>query len=401
MSAPGRVVEYVRPWMYPKQLEAMFCPERYGLIEASTKAGKTTSALLWLAEQTMKSVAGRNFWWVAPVSAQARIAFRRLNRGLPKGIHTPNKSEMSITLGNGAVIWFKSGDKPDSLYGEDVYACVIDEASRVKEDAWHAVRSTLTATRAAVRMIGNVRGRRNWFFKLCRKAEAGEAGMHYAKLTAADAVAAGVLSAAEVEDARIQYPPEIFRELFFAEPGDDQGNPFGIVAIEKCVVPGLSHLPVEVWGVDLAKSVDWTWAIGLDVNGNVAVSERWQAPWGVTRARLVALIGDTPALVDSTGVGDPIVEDLQKDCSQVEGFKFTSQSKQQLMEGLRSDIHQGLTHFPDGILRKELESYEYEYTAHGVKYDAPEGVHDDGVCALALARKKAKESVYSVTSALI
>lgn len=401
MVLPGQVVQYVRPWMYPKQLDAMFCAERYGLTEASTKAGKTTAALLWLAEQAMLSSAGRNHWWVAPVSDQAKIAFNRLNRGLPRSIHTANKTALTITLANGAILVFKSGDKPDSLYGEDVYSCVIDEASRVKEGAWHAVRSTLTATRAKVRMIGNVRGRRNWFFKLCRLAESGAAGMHYAKLTAADAIAAGVLSAAEVEDARQKYPPEIFRELFFAEPGDDQGNPFGIVYIERCVVPGLSHLPVVCWGVDLAKSVDWTWAIGLDVNGNVAASERWQSPWDTTRSRLVALIGDTPALVDSTGVGDPIVEDLQKSCSKIEGFKFSSQSKQQLMEGLRSDIHQGLTHFPDGLLRKELESYEYEYTQHGVKYSCPSGLHDDGVCALALARKKAREPRHTYSACVI
>ena len=36
---------------------------------------------------------------------------------------------------------------PDSLYGEDVYGAVIDEASRMKEDAWVAIQSTLTATR--------------------------------------------------------------------------------------------------------------------------------------------------------------------------------------------------------------------------------------------------------------
>ena len=31
-------VEWTRPWLYPKQLEAIFAPERYALIEASTKA---------------------------------------------------------------------------------------------------------------------------------------------------------------------------------------------------------------------------------------------------------------------------------------------------------------------------------------------------------------------------
>ena len=53
------------------------------------------------------------------------------------------------------MLWFKGADKPDALYGEDVYAAVIDEASRCKEEAWHAVRSTLTATRGPIRIIGS------------------------------------------------------------------------------------------------------------------------------------------------------------------------------------------------------------------------------------------------------
>lgn len=41
--------------------------------------------------------------------------------------------------------------------------------------------------------------------------------------------------------------------------------------------------------------------------------------------------------------------------------------------------------FPDGPIRQELESFEYEYTGRGVRYSAPQGVHDDCVMALALA----------------
>jgi hypothetical protein len=72
----------------------------------------------------------------------------------------------------------------------------------------------------------------------------------------------------------------------------------------------------------------------------------------------------------------------------VEGFKFSSTSKQQLMEGLASGIQRREILFPDGWLRSEMESFEYEYTRSGVRYSAPEGMFDDGVCALALARRK-------------
>jgi hypothetical protein len=90
-------------------------------------------------------------------------------------------------------------------------------------------------------------------------------------------------------------------------------------------------------------------------------------------------------LIDSTGVGDPIVEELQRSLPCVESFKFTSQSKQQIMEGLAARIQSGGIGFCDGWLRDELEAFEFEYSRSGVKYSAPSGVHDDGVCALALA----------------
>jgi len=399
---------YERPWMYPKQTEAFFCPERYSVIEGSTKSGKTVSCMCWLAEQAMAcTVPGRNYWWVAPIYPQARIAFRRLKRGLPPEVYTANETELTLTLANGAVLWFKGGDKTDSLYGEDVYAAVIDEASRVKEDAFHAVRSTLTQTRGPLRIIGNVKGRRNWAYQLARRAESGEPGMRYTKITARDAVAAGVLDAEEIEDARRTLPDAVFRELYLCEPSDDGGNPFGLSAIRACVRP-LSSLPPAAWGIDLAKSHDWTVCLALDAQGHTCRFERWQSPWRETIARIEDLVGHTPALVDSTGVGDPILEALQRPYAQAtgtrpgataiaagrpnyEGFKFTAPSKQQLMEGLAAAIQQGAVGYPEGVIVDELDTFEYAYTRTGVRYSAPEGLHDDTVCALALAKARLGE----------
>ena len=72
----------------------------------------------------------------------------------------------------------------------------------------------------------------------------------------------------------------------------------------------------------------------------------------------------------------------------VEGFVFTSQSKQQIMEGLAVAIQQHKISYPDGIIVMELEQFEFEYTRSGVKYSAPQGQHDDAVCSLALAVSK-------------
>lgn len=377
-------VAYRRPWLYPKQEAAIFGPERFGVVEASTKVGKSAACMIWLAEQAMAGTVGQSYWWVAPTYAQAKVMFRRLKRALPHTLYAANESELTITLGNGAVIAFRTGEKPDALFGEDVYAAVMDEATRQREEAWHAVRSTLTATQGPIRIIGNVKGRKNFAYDLARKAEAGEPGWHYAKMTAHDAVDAGILDAAEVADAKRQLPEAVFRELYLAEPSDDGGNPFGLAAIRACIGPMSECLPAA-WGWDLAKSVDFTCGVALDASGYVCRVERYQRSWEDT-IRDIGMRVQAPALIDSTGVGDPILEQLQRKVpGRFHGFKFSSSSKQQLMEGLAVAIQQGSVRYPAGVIVSELEAYEYVYTRGGVTYSCPSGQHDDAVCALALA----------------
>jgi hypothetical protein len=369
----------------------MFCSERYGIIEASTKSGKTVSAIAWLVEQALRGRTGQNFWWVAPGYNQAEIAYRRIKQGLTKGSFvaydtpTPRISTMV-----GSWIWFKSADNADALYGEDVYAAVVDEASRVAETSWHAIRSTLTATRGPIRIIGNVKGRKNWFYSLARRAESGQfPNMHYSRITADDAVQAGVLDADEIEDARQTLPDIIFRELYYAEPGDDTGNPFGLEHIRACTVKGLAAGPVTAWGIDLAKHQDYFVCIGFNELGQVAALHRWRGiPWRQSIRRVWDLVGeDTPALVDSTGVGDPVLEELQVEHGNFIGFHFSATSKQKLMEGLAVSIQSREISFPEGHIPQELEMFGYEFTRTGVHYAAAEGHNDDCVCALALARQ--------------
>lgn len=398
-ARPRQKFVYHRPWLYPKQAAAIFdprdstgAPARYSFIEAGTKTGKTVGNIAWLFERAYLGGPNQVRWWVAPVFGQAMIAYNRMKDGIPQRLIEDTYAGSRIILLGGRSIWFKSGDKPDSLFGEDVHDAVIDEASRMKEDAFYAIRSTLTATRGALRVIGNVKGRKNWFYRMCRRAEQGAPGMSYHKITAHDAVAAGVLADEEVEDARTFQPEAVFREIYLAEASDDEGNPFGVEAIRKCVKPLSSGKP-RVWGWDLAKSVDWTVGIALDAAGAVCRFERFQMPWPETIDRIAATTGNTPALVDSTGLGDPVVDMLQKRCHHVEGYLFSSPSKQKLMEGLAVAIQSGTISFPDGPIALELEQFEYEYHRTGVRYSAPEGFHDDCVCSLALAQQMMGQAV--------
>ena len=404
-ETPPNELGYERPWLYDKQLEGIFNDARYSVIEASTKSGKTVGCIVWLAEQAiLYGGINKNFWWVAPVSDQADIAFRRMKEALPRSMFEANESRKFIKLWNGALIWFKSADKPDSLYGEDVYAAVVDEATRCKDESWHALRSTLTATRGLVRIIGNVKGRANWMYRIARLAQSGDhSDMYYVKINAYDAAAAGVIEYEEIENAKLIYPEAVFRELYLAEPGDDGGNPFGIQYIQKCIGP-MSDLPPVCFAWDLARHTNWTVGIGLDKNGVVCQFHRWQDSWDNTLSRILKFTGKSiPSLIDSTGSGDQVLERVRAG-----GYKnFHGQvfggwkAKQDLMMGLVVAIQNQEIQFPEGRIVEELEAFEYSIISNAsdgrVVYAAPRGFHDDCVDSLAMAVKlfKKREMYYA------
>ncbi|HWB61983.1 MAG TPA: terminase family protein [Chitinophagales bacterium] len=227
----NRKIGYTRPANvagYEKQAAFIDAPERYCIVEASTKVGKTTGCIVWLFEQALEGKEGDNYWWVSPVYSQAKIAFRRMGRFITnKSIYKMNKSELTITLSNGAVIFFKSADNPDLLYGDDVKAVVIDEASRMGEEAWFAVRSTLTKTRGRAKIIGNVKGTANWAYQLARKAEGGQMrGWRYFRITADDAEQAGILGGEESADAARTLPRGVFLELYYCLPNKASSSRF-------------------------------------------------------------------------------------------------------------------------------------------------------------------------------
>jgi phage FluMu gp28-like protein len=392
-------IQYKRPFVTDYQRRILDSHARYTITAAATKVGKTASHIIWLFEQALTLKENQSVWWVAPVYQQAEIAFRRMrNQVTVRDFFKVNESKLRLTLPTGGIIEFKSADKPDNLYGDDVYAAVFDEFTRAREDAWFALRSTLTKTEGKAKLIGNVKGKKNWGYKLSERARMGEPNYGFFKITAYDAVNAGVLKLEEVEQAKRDLPQHIFSELYLAEPTEDGSNPFGLSYISQCIAP-ISTANTEWFGIDLAKYSDYTVIIGLDAEYRVCYFDRFQKDWAQTEQHIIRVVGQTPAAIDSTGVGDPIVEKIQRHCPRSVGVKFTSVSKQQMMEQLTADVHAGLIKFPEGIIADEMRNFEFEHTQTGMRYSAPSGLHDDAVCALALARHcsiKNKKGVFVI-----
>ena len=347
---------------------------RFRVVMAGRRFGKSELSQI---EIIINSLQGRKVAYITPTYQLARVFFEQLTKVVP---FENNKSELSIKFPNDGSVEFFTGERLDNLRGRKFHLVVIDEASFIPnlEDGWlNSIRPTLTDYKGRALFISTPKGK-NFFYSLFLKG--GEPDWESFKFSTYDNP---YIDKTEIDDARTQLPEVVFEQEYMANPSENAANPFGSQYIKQCTYPQSTEPPI-VFGIDLAKSVDFTCIIGLDKNGSVSYFERFQKDWRNTK-QIIANLPRMPILIDSTGVGDPIFEDLYRDGVNVTGFKFTSNSKQQLMEGLSSAIQQRKITFPEGAIVNELEVFEYQYTATGVKYSAPQGFHDDCVMSLALA----------------
>ena len=366
--------------LHPSQREVHAALARFSVLEIGRRWGKTTFGIQLAIDDAMS---GRKVGWFAPSYKYLADPVREFERALKPVVRRIDRIEKRMELKTNGSIDFWTLEDIDSGRGRSYDRIVIDEAGFAPRllEAWRAsMRATLADRKGRALFLGTPKGTGD-FHRLYLEAEGDTTGEWRAFRIGS--VSNPHLDPSEIEAARRMLPAEVFAQEFEGVPAEDGGNPFGLDAIRECIAP-MPDTAVECWGVDLAKSQDWTVAVGLDGEGRVCRLDRWQGPWSVTRERLARMIGDKPAQIDSTGVGDPIVEDLRKVCRRAEGFKFTSQSKQQLMEGLQLAIQTREIRFPDGWLRSELEAFGFRYSGRAVSYEATVG-HDDGVCALALA----------------
>ena len=362
------------PQPHTNQQRILDSQSRFRVVMCGRRFGKSELSQI---ERITNALVGKNVAYITPTYQLARVFFERLTQAVP---FQSNKSELTIKFPNGGSVDFFTGERMDNLRGRKFHLVVVDEASFIPnlEDGWlNSIRPTLTDYKGRALFLSTPKGK-NYFYSLYLKS--GEPDWESFKFTTYDNPH---IDKTEIDDARTQIPEVVFEQEYMANPSENAANPFGSAFIKQCTFE-LSHEPPIAFGVDLAKSVDFTAIIGLDRNGSVCYFDRFQKDWRQTK-QVIQSLPKVPILMYSTGVGDPIFEDLQREGVNVQGFKFTSTSKQQLMEGLSSAIQQRKITFPEGHITQELEIFEYQYTSFGVKYSAPPGFHDDCVMALGLA----------------
>lgn len=401
----GRIHQLVLPAPHSNLQAALFAPpERFEGAEqriqfyvaaCGTKFGKTVGAGSWLVSEAWENP-GINCRWIAPVYAQARLGFGICSALIPKRFREANRSRLEITLANGTVIQFRSGEKAENLEGYACHRFVIDEAAKVPEQAWISHQTTLTATGGFGWIISTPKGR-NWFWEVYQRGLDVEFPRY--ACWRFPSMANPRVDLAHVEDARRTLPDRVFAQYYLALFLDDLGGVFRRPELNvRGTLERYRAGHRYVVGVDLAKHRDWTVSVVMDLDRrHVVAMDRFQRiSWPQAKERVLNLAnayGRAEIILDATGIGDPIYDDLKARGVRVSPYKFTPASKAALVDNLTVEIEQGRISYPQiPQLLAELKSYEWKIAKNGraTSTGAPTGFHDDCVMALALASWRAR-----------
>jgi hypothetical protein len=333
-------------------------------------------------------------WLVSPSYAQSEVMDDDLkwmlrSAGIP---FDENRTDRRITVVGGARVYFKSADQPDNLRGSGLDYLGLDEAARIGAEAWAALRPATADRCGRVTMISSPRGRDPVFHAAYSRALAGVEGHAAWRFPSS---VNPYLPASEIEAAKRELPTHVFKSEFLAEFLADAASVFQ--SWEACKVAGKPEGPRPgasySIGVDLAKRQDFTAIIAIDEEtGRLAHKSRFhQLPWPAMREKIKAVVSQFPGklIVDSTGIGDVVIDELRRDGLDPTPYQFGNESKARIIEGLIVAFDKGELSIPEEDsedLAAELSAYEWEYSPGGkMKYNAPSGLHDDLVIALALA----------------
>lgn len=309
-------VRIKRPKLTDYQRAFLYNRERFTVTEAATKVGKTISHSWWLFEKGHEPPnPGDECLWLAPTYQQADMVFSEVARKVaPSGAYGINRSDLTIETPKGGILRYRTAEKPDNLYGpSNIYAIVGDEFTRWRPSVWPVVRSLATARRCPVKLIGNYIGEDNWGHRLAI-ANAGDPEWAYHKITAHDAVKAGIMKQEEVDSARRSLPPSVFAALYLCEGTADPSmlmdwNCINDLFTNDHVPHGQKAITADVARYGSDKTVLMLWS-GLRVvrvsvyqgqatNITVSAILSMAQAEGVPRSRIV---------VDDDGIGGGVVD---------------------------------------------------------------------------------------------
>lgn len=380
--------------LHPAQQAIANSAKRFNVVCCGRRLGKTCLGVDRLIRPALE---GYPVAWYNATNPMLDESWRAVKTILRNVIAPNGKNENlhRLELVTGGTIKFWSLEKdPDTSRGNKYKRVLIDEAAKVREMeyAWQQViRPTLTDMKGDAYFLSTPKGMN--FFKRCYDRGQDPLQPNWACWRFPTS-ANPYISPAEIEEARLELPERVFQQEYLAEFIEDAGGVFRQVmdAVDKGRSQPVDRQDGEVYtmGVDLARVEDFTVLAVVDGSGKQVYFDRFnQISWERQIMAIDAVAGRYRAkvYVDSTGVGDPIFERLRDLQLNVSPYQLTNKSKEQLINNLAMRIEQGharLMDIPEQT--NELLAYEYELTpSRNVRMNAPAGMHDDTVIALALA----------------
>lgn len=329
-----------------------------------------------------------------------------------------------IELVNGSAVEFRSTKNPENIRGHKAHRAILDEAAFIPDDVVSSViEPMLMDYNGSYVKISTPFGVGNHFYKTWVLGQPDPDDPAHSKVQGYSSYQFTSLDNPHIsheylEKKRKEYGSEsiIFRTEYLAQFIEDQNNVFRYADIvgnvdntillqpkldrARGIYPQGEMYHNYIIGLDIAKHSDYTAIIVLDVTSwpyNVVYCDRYQqVPYSVITEEAIILktcFNDADIIVDSTGVGDAVYEELE--LYGAFGYVFTKKSKFHLIEVLQKAMENDLTigkiadiRYPQlHELIKELQYFEYRRNqdTKNIKMEAKSGMHDDLVIALALA----------------
>ena len=391
------------------QMPVINNPARFKVIIWHRKAHKTTLAINELLRWA-GAIKG-TYWYVAPFLSQAKKIVWQDPEMLPK--YCPpeiwdkrNNSEMYITFPNGSVLYVMGADNPESMRGPNPKGVVLDEWDDMKTEVWSGIIQPIMAANpnSWTWFTGTPKGVRDLFKKrqyALEKMANGDGGWYTTLLKASES---GIIDADSLEEAKKTTTEAYFKQEYECEFLEGAGAFFK--GIDNCIWSGKGEDtridPKKRYqiGIDWAKVNDYTVLTAVDLsNFKVQPQERFnQIDYNLQKARAEAYYlryNRAKVYMDSTGVGEPLYDDLYPRVHGIEPYHFTEQSRSDLLNNLQILIAQGKIKIPnDETLLNELKAFQYMLSERSnsmganryrVKVGVPGDQHDDCVMSLALA----------------
>ena len=371
--------------LHPHQVDVFRSPARFKVIAAGRRWGKSRVMQAMAFE---KAWAGGRVWWVGPNYPLCRNAWREMTVRARKLYARINRADRRIEFPTGGFIEVRSADNPDSLRSEGLDRVIVDEAAFCAEHVWtDSLRATLT-DRLGDAVLGSTPNGRNWFYRMWAGQRPDRESWRF------PTVDNPYIEPSEVEDAKAELSARAFQQEYEAAFRDLAEAVFRHVRASATAqqqergIDGHSY----VLGVDWARTGDYTAVIVIDLDLMAVVyADRWTGvEYALQMSRIKAVVDRfAPVAVVSevNNMGGPLSELLRNDGLPIVEFTSTNATKLLLVDSLSLSLErQAITLRPFEPLLQELESYESKrLPAGGIRYQAPDGQHDDLVMATMLA----------------